>query len=218
MDPRGGCYSFLAEDRPVVKLLECYGLWLTFNRAIAAVGGGWNYLKPFHRPFSLVDLSISFPFEKHETIPTWLLVLVGLIIPAFITFIVALVFVPGPTASRGTPKSLIWRRKLWEWNTAWSGLGLSLATAFMVTQGMKLLFGKPRPDLLSRCQPRTNAFGNAAVSSYGTGENPLWVLVTSDICTQTDDSKLQDGFKSFPSGHASCELYPRKFFSEPATY
>lgn len=178
--------------------------------AIAAVGGGWEYLKPFHRPFSLVDLSISYPFERHETIPTWLLIVVALIVPAAITFIVALVLVPGPTASRGTPRALIWRRKMWEWNTAWMGLALSLATAFMVTQGMKLLFGKPRPDFLSRCQPDFSRVpgpnANPAVSGYATGVNNLWILVTSDICTQRDDDILQDGFKSFPSGHASCEL------------
>lgn len=171
--------------------------------AIAAVGGGWEYLKPFHRPFSLVDLSISYPFENDETIPTWLLAVVGLVIPAAITFIVCIVFVPGPTASRGTPKSLIWRRKMWEWNTAWMGLGLSLATAFMITQGMKLLFGKPRPDLLSRCQPDTEAVRQALVSTAGEIFNSNWVLVTSDICTNTDDDILQDGFKSFPSGHSS---------------
>jgi membrane-associated phospholipid phosphatase len=177
------------------------------NSAIAAVGGGWEFLKPFHRPFSLVDLSISYPFENDETIPTWLLATVALVIPAAITFIVCIVFVPGPTASRGTPKTLIWRRKLWEWNTAWMGLGLSLATAFMITQGMKLLFGKPRPDLLSRCQPDEEAVQQALVNTVGEIFNKNWVLVTSDICTNTDDDILQDGFKSFPSGHASCMLF-----------
>lgn len=29
------------------------------------------------------------------------------------------------------------------------------------------------------------------------------ILVTIDICTQTDNYILQDGFKSFPSGHSS---------------
>lgn len=34
--------------------------------------------------------------------------------------------------------------------------------------------------------------------------NPLDLkLVTIDICTQTDNYILQDGFKSFPSGHSS---------------
>ncbi|ORY09058.1 PAP2 domain-containing protein [Clohesyomyces aquaticus] len=171
--------------------------------AIAALGAGWNSIIPFHRPFSVVDLSISFPFEKNETIPTWLLMVVSLVIPAGIVFIVCLVFVPGPTVSKGTPKSLIWRRKIWEWNTGWMGLALSLATAFMLTQGMKLLFGKPRPDLLSRCIPDLERIRATQVSSAGTIYNNNWVLVTSDICTTTNMDILQDGFKSFPSGHSS---------------
>lgn len=83
------------------------------------------------------------------------------------------------------------------------GLALSLATAFMFTQGMKLLFGKPRPDLLSRCQPDLGNIATHAVGSYATAFSPEWVLVNSGICQQTDRSKLDDGFKSFPSGHAS---------------
>jgi membrane-associated phospholipid phosphatase len=183
-------------------------LQLTLASIIAAVGGAWEAIKPFHRPFSPVDLSISYPFEEHETIPTWLLVVVGLVAPAAITFLVCLIFVPGPTAKKGTPMSLIIRRKLWEWNTAWMGLGLSLATAFMVTQGMKLLFGKPRPDLLSRCRPNLNDINRTDVATYGTELSQVWTLVTSDICTNQDDDILQDGFKSFPSGHASCKTAP----------
>jgi len=90
------------------------------------------------------------------------------------------------------------------------GLALAIATAFMITQGMKLLFGKPRPDLLSRCQPDFDRISETTVNQVGgqVGEvfNAAWVLVTSDICTNQDDDILQDGFKSFPSGHASCEL------------
>ena len=129
--------------------------------------------------------------------------LIALIIPALITFLVCLIFVPGPTAKRGTPKSLIWRRKLWEWNTAWMGLALSLATSFMITQGMKLLFGKPRPDLLSRCRPDIGRIDDFTVNQLNRPYNNYWVLVTSGICTNTDQDILQDGFKSFPSGHAS---------------
>jgi len=128
------------------------------------------------------------------------------VIPAGIIFVVCLIFVPGPTASRGTPKSLIWRRKMWEWNTGWMGLALSCATAFMVTQGMKLLFGKPRPDFLSRCRPDLSKISQFAVNPVGNNFNQNWVLVTSGICTNTDDDILQDGFKSFPSGHSSCKL------------
>ncbi|KAF2019035.1 PAP2-domain-containing protein [Aaosphaeria arxii CBS 175.79] len=188
---------------PSKRLLLSYIFdWIVII-AIAAVGGGWEFLTPYHRPFSLVDLSISFPYQTSEVIPTWLLVVISLVAPAVIIFIVCLVFVPGPTASRGTPKSLIWKRKIWELNTGWMGLALSLATAFMITQGMKLLFGKPRPDLLSRCKPDLGLLDQARISTAGESFNPDWILVTSVICTQPDDDILQDGFKSFPSGHSS---------------
>ncbi|KAJ4362805.1 hypothetical protein N0V95_001297 [Ascochyta clinopodiicola] len=196
--------TFQSLSMPSVRLVLSYIFdWICII-AIAAVGAGWEFLTPFKRPFSPVNLDISYPFEHHETIPTWLLAVIGLVIPAAVIFLVCIVFVPGPTASRGTPKSLVWRRKMWEWNTGWMGLALSLATAFMITQGMKLLFGKPRPDLLSRCQPDLGRLQETAINDIvGAEFNAAWVLVTDAICTNTDEDIMKDGFKSFPSGHAS---------------
>lgn len=88
------------------------------------------------------------------------------------------------------------------------GLALSLATAFMLTQGMKLLFGKPRPDLLSRCQPDVANVDRYRTGGFGEDISARWVLVTSEICQNTDMDILNDGFKSFPSGHASCKSRP----------
>ena len=85
------------------------------------------------------------------------------------------------------------------------GLGMSLATAFIITEGMKNLFGKPRPDLLSRCVPNTSRIEEFSVSTYGTTVDPRWRLVTWGICQQTDLDMLNDGFRSFPSGHSSCK-------------
>lgn len=196
--------AFRGVSIPSVRLVLSYVFdWICII-AIAAVGAGWEYLTPYKRPFSPVNLDISYPFETQETIPTWLMAVIGLVIPAAVIFLVCIIFVPGPTASRGTPKALIWRRKLWEWNTGWMGLALSLATAFMVTQGMKLLFGKPRPDLLSRCDPDLSRIQEFAVNPVvGAEFNAAWVLVTDGICRSTDEDLMKDGFKSFPSGHAS---------------
>jgi membrane-associated phospholipid phosphatase len=73
----------------------------------------------------------------------------------------------------------------------------------MVTQGLKDIYGKPRPDLLARCQPDLSKLDQYAVGGLGQqfGEAP--VLVDWRICQQTDSSTLSDGFASFPSGHAS---------------
>ena len=88
------------------------------------------------------------------------------------------------------------------------GLALALASAFMITQGMKNLFGKPRPDLLSRCQPDLDASSIANHTLGGFGDPVLsgGVLVAWQICQQSDRAMLDDGFQSFPSGHASSEL------------
>ncbi len=88
------------------------------------------------------------------------------------------------------------------------GLGVALAGAFMVTEGLKDIYGKPRPDLLARCQPDLTRIAQYAVGGLGLtnlgeryGEAP--VVVDWHICSSPDDSTLSDGFASFPSGHAS---------------
>ncbi|KAH0346794.1 PAP2-domain-containing protein, partial [Aureobasidium melanogenum] len=82
--------------------------------------------------------------------------------------------------------------RLWELNCGILGLALSEGTAFVITGTLKNTVGKPRPDLIDRCQPKA---GSIDPSPYG--------LSNSTICTQTDMSILRDGFRSFPSGHSS---------------
>lgn len=138
----------------------------------------------------------------HEKISTGLAVVCSLIIPAVIILFVSLVLVPGPTVPKSVRRSLIWRRKLWEWHTGWLGLALSCALAFVTTNGMKNLFGKPRPDLLARCDPDIE---NVTKWVIGGGLPSLGqsFLVSAGICRQTDLSMLNDGFRSYPSGHSS---------------
>jgi membrane-associated phospholipid phosphatase len=191
---------------PSVRLITSYIFDWIIIIAMAGVGGGLEYKEPFRRPFSPVDLTISYPYNPDEQIPVWLLTIIALIFPAIIIVVVCFVFVPGPTAERGTSKALIWKRKLWEWQTGWMGLCLALATAFLVTQGMKNLFGKPRPDLLSRCNPNLDRIEEFTVSPLNTQVvDPRWVLVSSDICQNNDVDIMRDGFRSFPSGHSSCK-------------
>jgi membrane-associated phospholipid phosphatase len=168
----------------------------------AVVGGVFSIITPNKRPFTLVNPEISYPFVTKEKISTATLILCGLVAPGVIIFLVCFFLVPGPTVSKSTPKALIWRRKLWEWHTGWLGLGLSLASAFLITDGMKNLFGKPRPDLLSRCVPNIANAANYAVGGFPNAQGGF-SLVSATICQQSDKSLLHDGFRSFPSGHAS---------------
>ena len=130
-----------------------------------------------------------------------LAILIGAV-PLLIIFLVTLIFVPGATVPRHTPGALIWKRKLWEFHICTMGFITAHILAFFFTQGMKNLFGKPRPDLLDRCQPDVKNAMDHAVGGFA-GEDLVGQLFSASICQQKDSSILDDGFRSYPSGHSS---------------
>ncbi|KAI1415686.1 acid phosphatase/Vanadium-dependent haloperoxidase [Hypoxylon sp. FL1857] len=176
---------------------------------VGVIGVVLGNVTPNKRPFSLQDPNISFPFTVHETVTSALLLTCNAAIPVAVILIVVMIFVPGPTVPEGTPKSMIWKRKLWELHTGWLGLALSLISAWIITQGMKNLFGKPRPDLLSRCQPDIANIAQYIVGFHtpaddGSLNGPYnGQLLSADVCKNPDKKLLDDGFRSYPSGHAS---------------
>lgn len=66
---------------------------------------------------------------------------------------------------------------------------ISITMACFVTDIIKNAVGRPRPDLLARCKPAKSAQENT--------------LVTIAVCTAPSSRNLEDGFRSFPSGHSS---------------
>lgn len=74
---------------------------------------------------------------------------------------------------------------------------------FFITQGLKNIFGKPRPHLIDLCLPDLANIKSHVVGGYGGDISVRWTLVDSSICTQQNAAALRDGFKSFPSGHCS---------------
>ncbi|KAG2414001.1 hypothetical protein HFD88_003192 [Aspergillus terreus] len=174
---------------------------------IALIGYGFSKVTPNHYPFSLTDPSISLPYTAHETVSTAVLVVVSLIAPAVIIVAVAFVFISGSAASEALgeapSRSVLWRYKIWEWNAGWLGLGLSMAGVFMATQGLKDLYGKPRPDLLARCNPDLSQIAAHTVGGLGSKLTDAATLVSWEICQNKSDDLKVDGFSSFPSGHSS---------------
>ncbi|KAL2783520.1 phosphatidic acid phosphatase type 2/haloperoxidase [Aspergillus keveii] len=188
--------------RNSVKVIFSYVLdWIVLI-VVGVVSYIIGDLEPHKRPFSLTDPNISLPYSQSETVPLWFLGILAGAVPFAIILIVTLVFVPGAAIPGHTPTSLIWRRKLWELHIGTLGFITAHIIAFFFTQGMKNLFGKPRPDLLSRCQPD---MGNAAAHAVGgfAGESMAGQLYSTSICQQEDADILHDGFRSYPSGHSS---------------
>lgn len=57
---------------------------------------------------------------------------------------------------------------------------------------LQMCVGRPRPDLIARCQPLA-----------GAADRPVYGLSTIDICTSENVLRLADGFKVFPSASMS---------------
>ncbi|KAM5470148.1 hypothetical protein MauCBS54593_004031 [Microsporum audouinii] len=170
---------------------------------MGALGRIFAIAQPNRHSFSLRDPNISYPFAAKETVSVTVLVLVTLVAPLVLIALFSVLFIPGRSAAAGTPTSLIWRRKLWEWNAGWMGLGVAYACTYAATEGMKVLFGKPRPDMLSRCDPDLSDIASHVVSGLGQRLEGAPELVTWTICRNTSSRLLRDGFVSFPSGHSS---------------
>lgn len=141
--------------------------------------------KPFEQLFSVLDPTISFPMAAHERVPGSILYVYCFGIPAASVLIVSMAFGPG---------DLKRRTKLLNWGLL--GVGVSVIVAQLFTEVVKFIVGRPRPDFLSRCQPDA-ARAQAAFTATAVA------LFDSSICTSTDASVINDGFRSFPSGHSS---------------
>jgi membrane-associated phospholipid phosphatase len=122
--------------------------------------------------------------------------------PTIVILIVSLLLVPGNTVPKTTSNALIWKRKLWELHVGWLGLLMAVGASFFFISGMKNICGKPRPDMLSRCMPDVANAAKYVIGGYG-GKATATTLYSADICKQTDEKLLNDGFRSFPSGHSS---------------
>lgn len=153
--------------------------------------------EPFHQPFSLTNITLQYPMAQKERVSTGLLVIVAVLIPAALIAIFAILIDPIISKMEykrhgtGTGNHSFMDR-LWELNCGILGLLLAEGATFVITQALKNLIGKPRPDFIDRCQPVSGAMDR---TPYG--------LSTSEICTQTDAAILKDGYRSFPSGHSS---------------
>ncbi|KAK4184656.1 diacylglycerol pyrophosphate phosphatase 1 [Podospora australis] len=141
------------------------------------------FITPFHRMFSLNDLRISFPHAEIERVPLTHDFIYALFLP------LAILIIANLSLSASSQKH----------HVTYLGFAISLILTSFLTEVIKNMVGRPRPDLLDRCQP-----------APGTPENKL---VTVDVCTQTDHHTLHDGWRSFPSGHSSFSFAGLGFLS-----
>ncbi|ORX52730.1 acid phosphatase/Vanadium-dependent haloperoxidase [Hesseltinella vesiculosa] len=153
---------------------------------IAAVFLGLAVMTPYRQEFSLNDITLQYPYTEHESVPSWLLGVIALVIP----FVLILLY------------GLAVQKSVLDANHGLLGLCLALALTAMLIDVTKNVTGRPRPDLLARCQIPSNL----QVAPYS--------LVNYTVCTTDPTSSImKDGFRSFPSGHSAYSFAGLGFLS-----
>ncbi|KAJ6546541.1 PAP2-domain-containing protein [Mycena vulgaris] len=172
------------------KLLMSYAPDWLITIALAAVFFSLDKVHGFRRQFSLADTS----YAVHERIPDIALYMIAIVAPVVLQALINLLTIRswwdlhnGTFARMSVslytepPSQLISPIVI---------LGLSITGS--ITQFTKITVGRPRPDIIDRCQPIPGSV------------DPIYGLSTSSICTTSNDSYIMlDAFRSFPSGHSS---------------
>ncbi|KAL2870731.1 phosphatase PAP2 family protein [Aspergillus lucknowensis] len=131
------------------------------------------FVTPFHRMFTLDNQTIQYPFAAVERVPVLWSIVYAGVIPFSILMVWAAILRPNPHKVQVTILGFL----------------TALMLTSLLTDIIKNAVGRPRPDLISRCMPRK-----------GTPES---TLVEWTVCTQSNAHILQEGWRSFPSGHSS---------------
>ncbi|KAF9466356.1 phosphatidic acid phosphatase type 2/haloperoxidase [Collybia nuda] len=157
------------------KLLLSYLPDWILTIALAAIFFSLDKVDGFRREFSLEETSIRHPYAVQERVPNIALYFICFVAPFLLMPIINLITI----------------QSWWDLHNSTLGLILGLSMTGSITQFVKITVGRPRPDLIDRCQPPAGSV------------DPPFKLTSSSICTQMDPKILQDGFRSFFSGHSS---------------
>ncbi|KAI3405171.2 hypothetical protein KGF56_002009 [Candida oxycetoniae] len=136
-------------------------------------------IPPRFHEFSIYDISIRYTYIEQVTVPVWLLVLISAGIPSVQFIIFAII-----------TKRASFKRRLWDIFAGNLCLLGAQATQIWTVVLLKNITGLPRPDVIDRCEPMVQNI-------------PLTQLSNVSICTQPNWNIVMEGFRSFPSGHAS---------------
>jgi diacylglycerol diphosphate phosphatase/phosphatidate phosphatase len=128
---------------------------------------------PYHRFVSEHNINY-FTFPSNKyTVPTWSVLVIAVIIPLLIFFLY-----------------FLRRRSILDFHNAFLGLATAITLTALLTDAIKNVVGMPRPNFFHTCFPD-------GIPQYSADVD------RRVICHPNSKSEYEDGYKSFPSGHAS---------------
>ena len=134
-------------------------------------------IHPYVRHITEFELINNYKRPRHDSyVPAWVTVLLIVFVPLFCICI-----------------PFIWTRNFVDTVQAMLAWTLALTITAVMTESVKLLVGRPRPDFFWRCFP------NGHMLSGG--------------CSTDNPYEVMEGRKSFPSGHSSFSFCSMGFLS-----
>ncbi|THG08123.1 hypothetical protein TEA_013867 [Camellia sinensis var. sinensis] len=154
-----------------------------------------NYIEPFHRFIgSEMMTDLKYPF-KPDTVPMWAVPIYAILFPC----VIFLVY-------------YISRRDVYDLHHAVLGILFSALITGVITESIKDAVGRPRPNFFWRCFkdglpvcPRFQYFVF----------NPSTLDV---MCTNKNLEVIKEGYKSFPSGHTSSDIWGVSYIMSNVQY
>ncbi|XVE58750.1 hypothetical protein DITRI_Ditri04bG0194100 [Diplodiscus trichospermus] len=148
---------------------------------LVVIDGLLNFIEPFHR-FVGEDMmtDLKFPFHK-DTIPVWAVPFFAVLLPLVIFSIY-----------------YYFRKDVYDFHHAVLGILFSVLLTGVITDSIKDLVGRPRPNFFWRCFPDGKA---------------VFDKITGDVVCHGNASDIKEGYKSFPSGHTSWSFAGLSFLS-----
>ena len=164
----------------------------------------FSSVEPIHRGFFCLDTSIQYPYVEHQTVPSYLCLLIWIILSVF-HFTIACM------------KNRTWKMLIQGAYKFFLGFSLCL----LVTDVTKFSLGRLRPYFMAVCNPDSDLvcyhdqIGEPEYDENGTYYYPeihhQRYVDEGDICTTLDKNVLKEARLSFVSGHTSTSFYAAVF-------
>lgn len=148
-----------------------------------------EHSRPFNRQFKLSDPTIQHPFATVERVSGPMCLVLAAAVPLVVMSLVTFI-------KHRNQKDHAWHVL----QVSLLGVYLTVSVDGVITDVLKNWVGRPRPDFLARCGPKSST--------------PLDVFVDVSVCTEPlGATVLVDGMRSTPSGHSSISFSAFLFLS-----
>lgn len=180
----------------IVGVIVDVTLWLFVGLLAFLLGYNVLGIQPYRRGFFCDDQSISYPY-RDDTVSDGMAALTCVVIPALFMVSIEGAHVYNSKVRKAKGRSSMCKIYIVHIYRTVGAFLFGSACTLLISEVMKMLGGRLRPNYLSVCDPDYSKF--TCADGY--------VVIPDASCKGTNQNRLIDSRKSFPSGHASLASY-----------